>query len=390
MIRPGVTRGLTPALIVLLLTGVAGSAGATEGSAPTITLEASRRTLPYGQTVTLSGTVTPAPAPGTSVQIVPDAGPAMEAPVAGSAFSLEYQPERTVVLRAVLEDGQSEPLRIRVRAVVRANLQRVFLFGKALVTGRVLPAHPGERVEVILRRGKQVAARRWARQDQDGRFRVRIPVRRPGTYRALARFGDEDHLPGKHLTRPRTTPLPRLSRGAQGIHVRLLERRLLRLGYHLTGIDRSFDHRTGDAVVAFHKVQRMPRTKVVTEATWRRLASPFRPRPRATKPAFHIEIDQTRQVIYVVREGRIAKIVHTSTGRNNYTRDGVFRVHRKIAGYSPGRLYYPSYFDGLRAVHGWPEVPTYPASKGCARVPNWTAVWLHDIMPIGTVVRVYH
>jgi lipoprotein-anchoring transpeptidase ErfK/SrfK len=84
------------------------------------------------------------------------------------------------------------------------------------------------------------------------------------------------------------------------------------------------------------------------------------------------------------------EIVHVSTGAGGATRDGVFNVHRKIAGYSPGRLYYPSYFDGNRAVHGWPEVPPTPASHGCVRVPYWVAKWIHGIMHYGMQVRVYH
>jgi lipoprotein-anchoring transpeptidase ErfK/SrfK len=95
-------------------------------------------------------------------------------------------------------------------------------------------------------------------------------------------------------------------------------------------------------------------------------------------------------VLYMVRDGIISNIVHVSTGRlPGWTREGVFRVYRKIAGYSGGRLYYPSYFDGLRAIHGWPEVPPYPASHGCVRVPMWTATYLYSRIPMGTLVRIY-
>jgi lipoprotein-anchoring transpeptidase ErfK/SrfK len=135
----------------------------------------------------------------------------------------------------------------------------------------------------------------------------------------------------------------------------------------------------------------MRRRDNVTAKTWKRLQSPIRPDPRAKKRPFHIEIDQTRQVLYVVEDGKIKWIVHTSTGKpSTPTRDGIFYVHRKVAGYSPNRLYYPSYFDGSRAVHGWPEVPTYAASHGCSRVPYWNAIWLFNKMPLGTQVRVYH
>lgn len=128
----------------------------------------------------------------------------------------------------------------------------------------------------------------------------------------------------------------------------------------------------------------------MNEATWRRLASPARPRARRRRPGFHIEIDQTRQIIFTVRKGRVAHILHTSTGANGATHDGAYRVHRKLAGTSGGGLYYPSYFDGLRAIHGWPDVPVYPASHGCARVPMWAATWIHSQAALGTRVFVYH
>jgi lipoprotein-anchoring transpeptidase ErfK/SrfK len=83
-------------------------------------------------------------------------------------------------------------------------------------------------------------------------------------------------------------------------------------------------------------------------------------------------------------------VLHTSTGANGYTHDGLYRFFRQIDGYSGGRLYYPSYFDGRRAIHGWPEVPTYPASHGCARIPMWAAEWMNGRIRIGMRVAVYH
>jgi N-acetylmuramoyl-L-alanine amidase len=168
-----------------------------------------------------------------------------------------------------------------------------------------------------------------------------------------------------------------------------VEQRLRRLGYHITGVNERYDYRTSDAVIAFHKVQGMERVGSVSAASWRALANPLRPRPRGGK-SWHIEIDQTKQVIYTVRKGRVENILHTSTGAGGATRDGTFHVSRKLAGYSGGGLYYPSYFDGLRAIHGWEEVPTYPASHGCARVPMWAAQWIYGLADIGTEVLIYH
>jgi hypothetical protein len=185
------------------------------------------------------------------------------------------------------------------------------------------------------------------------------------------------------------TPPP-LHQGSSGRWVLALEERLLDLDYHVPKPNRGYDHRTSDAVLAFNKVQGMGRTRSVSRATWKRLAHPQIPRPRSTSATVHIEINQSKQVLYVVRQGEIEEIVHTSTGAGGATRDGVFHVHRKIAGFSPGRLYYPSYFDGNRAVHGWPDVPPNYASHGCSRVPYWTAKFLFAIMGYGMEVRVYH
>ena len=130
--------------------------------------------------------------------------------------------------------------------------------------------------------------------------------------------------------------------------------------------DGRYDSRTADAVVAFHKVQRMDRSFTVNEATWRRLADPIKPHARNDWSGFHFEVDQTKQVLYTVEDGDVTNVLHVSTGAGGTTRDGVPR-RGKTAGFSPNHLYYPSYFDGYRALHGWTEVPTYAASHGCVR-----------------------
>ena len=103
-----------------------------------------------------------------------------------------------------------------------------------------------------------------------------------------------------------------------------------------------------------------------------------------------MEVDQTRQVLLTVRDGRVERVIHVSTGRAGYTPDGTWQIYRKIAGYSGGGLYYPSYYEGRRALHGWPDVPTYNASHGCTRLPMWTAQWVYGQAEMGTTVHIYH
>jgi hypothetical protein len=281
----------------------------------------------------------------------------------------------------------SDAVTIGVLSGLRVRLGAVRLFDTTVVTGSVSPAGRGVRVEVSLLHGGDVVASRHPRTGSAGNFRTRLPIAEPGSYRVRAR------VPGvaSDADGPRETPLPTLRTGSHGVFVRLLERRLVSLHYRLVGIDQSFDYRTADAVMAFRKVQRMQRTTVVDASVWRRLAEPVVPHPRVKTSGFHIEVDQTRQVLYTVDDGAVTNVMHVSTGKpSTPTRDGSFFVTRKLAGYSAHLLYYPSYFDGNRAIHGWPDVPSYAASHGCVRVPYWNAQWIFGLATIGTRVVVYH
>ena len=280
-----------------------------------------------------------------------------------------------------------------VPATITAQLAEARLFDEATVSGRVDPPHPGASIEVALLVGGKTVERASVPLSPDGAtYAADLPIEKWGTYRAQATFpGDADHTPASATSEPKKvrTPGP-LHSGSNGEMVLALERRLEELGYHLPPPNRNFDHRTGDAVLAFHKVHGMGRGESVSRTTWKRLTDPRMPKPVAKKPATFVEVDQTKQVAYLVKKGEIDQIWHVSTGAGGATRDGVFRVHRKIAGFSPGRLYYPSYFDGLRAVHGWPDVPPTAASHGCVRVPYWVAKWIFGVMNYGMVVRVHH
>jgi lipoprotein-anchoring transpeptidase ErfK/SrfK len=285
--------------------------------------------------------------------------------------------------------GQTGPLPV----TLTARLSDVSLFDEAVVSGRLDPPHPGMSVQVQLLVGDRSTGRQSVPLAGDGgSFETRIPIERWGRYRAEVTFqGDVDHAPATTTTEPKDVRAPRpIHQGSHGAFVLALERRLDDLDYHMPKPNQSFDNQTADVVLAFHKVQGMGRSKSVSRATWKRLADPRTPRPRAKRPREHIEVDQSKQVAYVVREGEVDDIFHVSTGAGGATRDGVFHVHRKIAGFSPARLYYPSYFDGQRAVHGWPDVPPSPASHGCVRVPYWVAKWIFGVMHYGMQVRVYH
>jgi lipoprotein-anchoring transpeptidase ErfK/SrfK len=385
--------GWRVAVPLSLVIGLAVAAPA-RAAADTLSLSASRTKLEFGQATTLSGDLS-SPASGGKPVSIRDA--ATNAELAATTtdgaghYAVDLEPASNVTVVAVSGPTQSAPVELRVTPRLTVHVSGVRLFDAADITGRLDPAHPGGRVQVMLLRGDRVVARVDAPLHGGTEYAAEVDVLQSGRYRARVTFDDADHEEATVTSDARKvgTPPP-LSQGSAGRWVLALEQRLQALEYHVPKPNRGFDHRTADAVLAFHKAQGMNRVQSVGRATWRRLAVPRRPQPRSTAGNAHIEIDQSKQLLYVVRQGEIDEIIHTSTGAGGATRDGVFRVHRKIAGYSPNRLYYPSYFDGLRAVHGWPDVPPNNASHGCARVPYWTAKFLFRIMGYGMEVRVYH
>ncbi|HEY7282178.1 MAG TPA: L,D-transpeptidase family protein [Actinomycetota bacterium] len=379
------------AAVVVALVGVAlpASAGPKQGleiSAP------SGSVVDYGERVHLVGTLTPW-ATGQPVQLRDHNGTILVRTKTQryGKFAFDYAPKRTVYVHATSGHLHSNAIPLQTRPHVTASISGVVLFGTATVSGRVVPWDSGAPVGVaVFHDGKRVATR-TARLGSSSAFRLSVPIPQPGTWSAHVVYDTKDSLKGQADTSHVTTPLPSLGRGSSGEAVFLLERRLAQLHYLITNVNQTYDSVTADAVMAFRKVQGLDRVSTVDASVWRRLASPVVPHPRSTGAGFHVEIDQTRQVIYTVQRGVITNILHASTGKpSTPTRDGSFAVHRKVNGFSIGHLYYPSYFDGNRAVHGWTDVPPYPASHGCARIPYWAAKLMYDRMPIGTPVLVYH
>jgi L,D-transpeptidase-like protein len=378
------------AIVCVLLVPVAASA---QTEPELVTLGASSGKITIGHDVRLSGQITPS-AGGQTVEIRDERDTLVATATTGLAgsFSATITPEGTRTYRAIWNAAASEPVNVKVRAIVTVGMSAVRLFDEVLVRGTVQPAaQSGRRVEVALVVGGRVVETQRVEMGSAGGFTATFRAMHVGTYRARASFSAPDLLRDSDVSEPSAPPLPSLHTGSSGPFVELLERRLVELHYRLAGAtDGKFDFRTADAVVAFYKVQRMARVFSVNAATWRALADPLPARARYDWHGFHFEVDQTRQVLLTVEDGEVTNVLHVSTGAGGATRDGSFRVFRKLAGFSGHHLYYPSYFDGLRALHGWTEVPTYAASHGCVRIPYWNAIWVYGLADYGTRVAIYH
>jgi N-acetylmuramoyl-L-alanine amidase len=187
---------------------------------------------------------------------------------------------------------------------------------------------------------------------------------------------------------------PSLKLKSKGPLVWYLEYQLTRLKYCPGTIDGTYDTHTRDAVMAFEKVERISRTGTVGSTVWGRLPSAQTPTPKLTDVGARVEVDLTRQVLFLVTDNQVTKIVHVSTGRQG-TRTGHFSIKEKYKGRVScvtvnGVMYYPSYVVSRTAIHGYKSVPSYPASHGCIRIPMWMAEELWYQTPTGTTVDIYY
>jgi peptidoglycan hydrolase-like protein with peptidoglycan-binding domain len=189
------------------------------------------------------------------------------------------------------------------------------------------------------------------------------------------------------------TAQPLLRTGSRGAAVVSLQRRLTTLHYDVGPIDGVFGYSTYHGVVAFQKVNGLVRDGIVGPRTWAALASPVIPRPRRWRSGSSLEVNLTRQVVYLARQGVVLRILDASTGKaTTPTPTGNFSIYRRIDGWRQstlGLLWRPNYFYRGYAVHGSTSVPAYPASHGCVRltIPAMNRLW--SLLRIGMPVSVY-
>lgn len=203
------------------------------------------------------------------------------------------------------------------------------------------------------------------------------------------------HPPHKKVSQKRNTVTPKMILEAQ--------QRLVALGYWIGEADGKWGEASRHGLIAFQKVEGLPRTGRLTPALLTALATANRPLPRESGPA-HIEVDLTRQVLFVVdANGTVSRVLPVSSGNgklftvDGYTQPAItpagrFRVYRKLDGWRKsklGLLYYPNYIVGGIAIHGNPAVPPQAQSHGCIRIPMFASIEFSDITPVGTQVIIY-
>jgi len=196
-----------------------------------------------------------------------------------------------------------------------------------------------------------------------------------------------------------------LSPGDTGTDVTLLQERLTGAGFYRSDVDGEFGKHTQAAVVAFHKELGAERTDTWNAEDWQALAAFEGPDlPARDEEPTRIEVDHTKQLLYLVVDHDVTAVVPVSTGNGesfkNYTGRNVqartprgdFAVYKNHSGWHRsdlGSMYNPWYFYGGYAIHGSSSVPPWPASHGCVRVTTWDANFLSHHLSLGVPVHVW-
>jgi lipoprotein-anchoring transpeptidase ErfK/SrfK len=199
--------------------------------------------------------------------------------------------------------------------------------------------------------------------------------------------------------RPTVSPKPRFTYDVAAVQQSLKDGK-----YYGGAVDGRSGSALRSAVMAFQKVNGIGADGSVGPATLAALKTPKKPVLKGASPSNRVEVDLTRQVLYVVRSGAVARILPISSGNGAtyaqkdgskakaLTPVGYYTVQRRILGERKadlGSLYDPQYFYKGWAIHGSNSVPARPASHGCVRVTRADAKYLLDAIGVGTAVYLY-
>lgn len=207
-----------------------------------------------------------------------------------------------------------------------------------------------------------------------------------------------DQAPAEPVEQVVTKPPPAKPKPQPGMDAAEVTRRLADLGYLPASGTSNSDFRTRHAVIAFQGWEGLDRDGVVGPKTAARLRQASRPAPASGGSGRSVEIHRAKGVLLLIEDGRTVRALHTSTGAGGDspetgTPTGSFRIYRKEArSWSvPFKTWLPyaAYWNAGWAMHEYPDVPNYPASHGCARLPAPEAPVAFGFVSIGTPVRVY-
>ncbi len=284
--------------------------------------------------------------------------------------------------------GASGPLTVTAPGTYAFGKARAVIAGRAWGVAGVARAGAGD-VIVRLYRGRKVALTRRVTPKAGGSFAVKLKLNRPGqTSVEVVRPA----APGGSAPRGRFTVFVLNPKARSGPSVRFIQQRLAAMSYW-PGQSGRYDLRTRWAIMAYRKVNRMARNFSMSRSVYLRVArgaGRFVPRYGATGRN-RVEAKLSRQVYALIDgRGRVYRTVPTSSGKpSTPTIRGRFRFRRKSPGTNSEGMVNSVYFIRGFALHGFPSVPSYPASHGCLRTPTTYSRQIMNWLRLGDRIDVY-
>jgi len=286
---------------------------------------------------------------------------------------------------------------LQVEGAYSVNGRTLAVTGRELqIEGRIAPYISGQSVSVRIWRGHKLlktvtVAPKPTRTHKTATFSVRFDPGRSGDVQIFAlheRTPEQRRLLAQAAVSVLT---PQAGPGTRSPFVALLQQRLAAVGY-ATPQNGVYDAATGRAVLAFRKVNGMPRITTLTPFVVDRLmrgVGGFK--IRYPQHGRHVEANLGWQVLALIDRGRVVRAYTTSSGKpSTPTVLGNFRFYMREPGTNSHGMVYSTYFIRGYAIHGYADVPAYNASHGCLRVPIPDAYAIYSWVHLGDQIDVYY
>jgi len=385
-----------PVFAALLLMVLLTAAFSSPATAATVTCSVDPAAVVFGNDAVVEGTVDPAVA-GQEVAVDLD-GVQLKTILTDAAghFVTTITPDRgaQVTARLVADGSVSMPVTLEVKPrLVGTRVLSRCPFGYSKLAVRVAPAaYRGVIGYKVYHHTRLVARGSVTARAQTTSLRFKTPG--VGKFKVTITFNDWNGLSQRALSTSFRVTGKRITVGSSGPQVTALLKRLAYLRFRIPGVSSRLSTNARDSIMAFQKAYRLARTYVFDGNDWAKLDVAKVIAPRSKTPKLHIEIDKTRQILMVVKNGAVYGVICISSGATGNTPEGWHRILWKSPATSSwlgaGVLYRTMTFHGNFAIHGYAPVPPYPASHGCVREPYWVANWTYINSFVGEAVYVYH
>ena len=290
---------------------------------------------------------------------------------------------------------QKGAISLEVLGGLTAGGTRAYVLSGDLVTvvGHVKPYVRGQRVRIRITgaKGKRTSIRATVRKAKgEGRFTLRFRPKSAANYEIYVRHQRTAKQALFQAREIAQVVEPQLQPGSRGTGVALLKQGLRALGYP-AGSGPSWTDKLGRELMAFRKTNNMGRNFTASRTIYKMVFAGKGGfnlvHPEAGK---HVEFDWSRQVLALAEGDKVVATYHASSGApSTPTVFGSYRFYSKWAGTNEKGMYDSNFFIRGYAIHGYPSVPTYPASHGCIRVPNADATDIFAWVAIGDPIFVY-